>query len=372
MIPVPQAVNGIMEFDMLAAGVSSHFLGVHMSYIRQLVRPEGFSKIKVYLVGEHKHTKEMVAQIDAPFGKIIGREIQLCLSDDSKYFVDRRALTIFFKTGAAKQGEISWVISATEAALRKAHTALCELIKDGGDACIPVVRAGDGPTALSCKVRVNGVVHPAAPKNIYVDGEPEKQIKSHTVTIPVSAVTIFDDQHYVKRWQLMRFLHQRKVIKTGDGWPDAILGGVWLEANAFWNSFFAPLVEAAKQVEHADFVQEEHIKSTREQKRQQRKLKQAQELEANKALKLELKTLEERRETQKTKRRKALETIQVKRVQWGEYVTEKNKYGDKTKRRVIRTAENCTLSFSGQRVYITFPDGSEIYKMRHNVEWADS
>lgn len=40
-----------------------------MSYIRQFVRPEDFSKIKVYSKGEHKHTKELVTQIDAPFGK---------------------------------------------------------------------------------------------------------------------------------------------------------------------------------------------------------------------------------------------------------------------------------------------------------------
>ncbi len=343
-----------------------------MSYIKRLVNSEDFSAIQVFLEGAHKHIREMGAQIDTPFGQVLGREIQLCLPDGSKYFVDRKALSVFFKTGTAQQGVIRWVISANEAALRKAYAGLCELISDGGDAYIPVMRAGDGPTDLSCRVRVNGVVHPAPLENIHRDGTPEKQTKSHTITIPVSAVTTVGDQHYVIRWRLRQSLHQRKVIKNGYGWPDTIIGGVWLEADDFWERFFVPLMTIAKQVENADFSQDELINAKWEQERQQSVLKNAQELEASKARKLALKSSEERRQTQKTKHMNSLETVQAKRVQWGEYVTEKNQYGDKQKRLVTRSAENCTLRFSGQRVYITFPDGNEIYKMRHNVEWSDT
>lgn len=343
-----------------------------MSYIKHLVNSEGFSAIQVFLEGAHKHIREMGAQIDTPFGKVLGREIQLCLPDGSKYFVDRKALSIFFKTGAAQQGVIRWVIPANEVALRTAHAALCELIREGGDACIPVIRVGAGSTALSCRVRVSGVVHPSAPENVHSVDMSEKQTKSHTITIPVSAVTTVGDKHYVTRWRLRQLLQQRKVIKTGDGWPNTILGGVWLESNDFWENFFVHLIAIAKQVEDADLVQDEQISAKREQEREQRERNQNQALEASKARKLTLKASEERREAQKTKHMNSLETVQAKRVQWGEYVTEKNQYGDKQKKLVTRSAENCTLRFSGQRVYITFPDGNEIYKMRHNVEWSDT
>lgn len=145
-----------------------------------------------------------------------------------------------------------------------------------------------------------------------------------------------------------------------------------MEADAFWEHFFAPLIGAAKQIEDADFVRDEQISAKREQERQQRKLSETQKLEARKARELTLKASEERREAQKRKHMNSLETLQANRVQWSEYVTEKNQYGDKYKKLVTRSAVNCTLRFSGQRVYITFPDGREIYKMSHNVEWSDT
>ncbi len=97
-----------------------------------------------------------------------------------------------------------------------------------------------------------------------------------------------------------------------------------MEADAFWEHFFAPLIGAAKQIEDADFVRDEQISAKLEQERQQRKLSETQKLEARKARELTLKASEDRREAQKRKHMNSLETLQANRVQWSEYVTEKN------------------------------------------------
>lgn len=364
----------MLAIENSCPAVLSHYTisGAPMSYIKRLANSDDFSAIQIILEGTHKQIRKVGAQIDTPFGDISGREIQLCLPDGSKYFVNRKALSIFFKTGTAQKSVIKWVISASESELKTAYSNLCELIQGGGDASILVIRIGDGPTALSCRIRVNGVVHPAPLENIYHEITPEKQIKSHTITIPVSALTVIGEQYYVSRWRLKKYLHQRKVIQTGEGWPDNILGGVWLEKEGFWERFFAPMIEVAMLVENADLLQKEQDRVKSEQELKQMELKRARDLEASKAYELKLKASKERSQAQKVRHMNSLETIQVQHVQWTEYITEKNQYGGKNKTLVTRSAENCTLKFSGQRVYIIFPEGHEIYKMRHNVKWSDS
>jgi len=69
------------------------------------------------------------------------------------------------------------------------------------------------------------------------------------------------------------------------------------------------------------------------------------------------------------KRMESLETLVGQRVEWIETDTVKNKYGGKDTIKRTEVADNCTLKFSGQRVYIILPDGTEIVKFRHNVNW---
>lgn len=63
-------------------------------------------------------------------------------------------------------------------------------------------------------------------------------------------------------------------------------------------------------------------------------------------------------------RKAKLEAMHVDQVEWDTWV---NKRGHMEK--VTRTAENCTLRFSGERIYIQFDDGREIIKTRSTVRW---
>ena len=323
--------------------------------------------IEVSLISNCKRINKTVAVIENPFGRVIGREVALCLPNQATFNINIYDAKRFFKTHArTKAGAVKWTIEATQEALREAYTGLRRLIESGGDAAIPVSRVGDGPTSLSSRIRIKGVVHP-------IDtGEAEKEVKTHTITVPASAIFNLDGQLYVKRWQLRRFLHER-VFKA-NAWPEDIENGCWLSANTFWEEFFSPLMAEAEKIEKEEMESEKANRKAQKRwvwdkpKREQERAKE-RELQAQREAKL--KADKERRAEQNQRHMDSLETIFAPHVKWIDTVTRKNKYGSKTWERVTRSAENCTLKFSGKRVYIILPNGHEIIKHVRNVEWSD-
>lgn len=67
-----------------------------------------------------------------------------------------------------------------------------------------------------------------------------------------------------------------------------------------------------------------------------------------------------------------LETLSPVSVEWDDWVETRSSYGGKKREKVTKKAEDCTLKFSGGRVYILLRDGREIIKMRRNVRWTAS
>lgn len=58
-----------------------------------------------------------------------------------------------------------------------------------------------------------------------------------------------------------------------------------------------------------------------------------------------------------------------RQVEWDDWEKTKTKFGS-GREKVTYTDENCTLKFSGQRVYILRPGRKEIIKARQNVRWT--
>lgn len=317
--------------------------------------------------GRNKNINRTASVIENPFGKVIGREVALCLPNQATFNVNLYDAKHFFKTHArTRSGTVRWSIEATQEALKEAYKGLCRLIESGGDAAIPVSRVGDGPTSLSCRIRIKGVVHPIE------QGEAEKEVKTHTITVPASAILNVDSQLYIKRWQLRRFLHERVFKKSA--WPEDIENGCWLSANTFWEEFFTPLIAEAEKIEKEDIEYEKENREAQQKrvfdkpKREQECAKE-RELQAHRESKL--KADKERRAEQSQRHMDSLETFFASHVKWIDTVTRKNKYGSKTWERVTRSAENCTLKLSGKRVYIILPNGQEIIKHDRNVEWSE-
>ncbi len=76
-------------------------------------------------------------------------------------------------------------------------------------------------------------------------------------------------------------------------------------------------------------------------------------------------------ERKRLAQRASLSALRVQQVEWDEWVMVKTRWGKQREKR-SHCAENCTLRFSGARVYIELPDGSELIKAISNVRYGEA
>lgn len=298
--------------------------------------------------------KEVVKSLESPLGDHFGREVKLRLLGQT-VSVDRAALSrLWPKIGS----DVTWTVEASRDGLRAAHAKLDALIRAGSSAYVPVTRFGGGHTDKSCKVRVAEVTHPAAGLGM------PTITHSHTLTVPVSQLIERQGQWYAPRWLLMRAVHER--IFDGKRWPVRIEGGIWLGADDLWRDLWEPMMADVDRLLAEDGAARERL---------------AQEATARRSAEVErARRLAEQQEAQVAKKiayeqshhdhLARLETLSPVSVEWDDWVETRSSYGSKTREKVTKKAEDCTLKFSGGRVYILLRDGREIIKMRRNVRWT--
>ncbi len=214
---------------------------------------------------------------------------------------------------------------------------------------------GGGRTDKSVKVRVERVA--------YRLDEREVEERTHTLTIPRSLLRDHDGKHFAPRWLLRKTIRQR--ILQAKGWPDGIGGGVYLERQTLWEEVFAPVERLLEEQAALACARAEADRPRREAKE-----KMAAE-RAKRASDNAEKEAEKRRVTAEraAANKLKLPTVRVSRVEWDGWERRGNKYGGSDRVKVTYEAGECTLRFSGQRVYLQFDDGEELIKARKNVRW---
>ena len=154
------------------------------------------------------------------------------------------------------------------------------------------------------------------------------------------------------------------AILDKKSWPLEIDGGVYLDRDRLWSRIFAPAAavlekrEAAARQRATDDEcrqKERAAAQAREQELEVLRQQQAERARATAAKALENKL--------------RLPAVRADRVEWDGWVKRRYK-GRVRHERITGSAENCTLRFSGARVYIQFDDGSEIQKAAKNVRYV--
>ncbi|MFZ5501797.1 MAG: hypothetical protein ACOY58_07820 [Candidatus Micrarchaeota archaeon] len=296
--------------------------------------------------------------IEIPVVKEVGREIVLQLPGGKEAAVNKRLLSFWRYENSA----IRLWIGDFPSRLVEGFREIIERISCGGNGFIPVKVVGKGPTEKSKKVKVAGVE--------YRHSETLVETREHTLTIPSSQIQEVEAQHYVPRWLLKKAIHKR-VLK-GKSWPDFIGGGVCIFERELWNSVFAPVEEELKRQAEAQARQRKLLAEENEKRRVAMEAQREAEAPARAAAEEARSKKEEQRKVQKARHRAGLERVHVDVVEWDEWIQKKNKFGSKTREKETYVGEDCTLYFSGQRVYIVFPDGEEIIKARQNVRWGEA
>lgn len=290
----------------------------------------------------------------------VGLELVLALPGGEEVAVNKRELS---RWGVLSGATVALAFRSP-GDLKESYKILCALIRHGGSALIPIKPAGKGPTEKSRKIRVSGVVYRY---QIPPGGDVEER-KEHTLTIPVSQIVDRDGDYYAPRWLLRKTLHER--VLGGKSWPASIDGGVWFGADALWEAVFEP-IEKQMISEAAEYAQRQAARVRAEKKTAARqKARWKIEAVARAAAEAERQREKARAVAKKEERMESLEHIQAERVEWDEWVSFKNKYGSKSHKKVTRVFENCTLYFSGQRVYVRLEDGQQIIKTRDTVRWG--
>lgn len=240
---------------------------------------------------------------------------------------------------------------------------------------IRVGLAGPGPTEKSCKVRFSWALQ--------LPGRMEaEEMKLHTVTVPASMVAERDGKQWIPRWFAVR-----KSVETIEGqWRGRRSGPVdpgSVRVSGLHDEQALPvevaervaviearLEQLASQIEelavrHAPAAVQQAAEAAERQKqweagREQRRSESAQREKAEQEQREQAKReLDEKEAARKAK----METVENARVVWSERVVSRTR-----NEQWLEEHEGCTVHFSGQRVYITKPDGGEVIKTRNTVQ----
>lgn len=304
---------------------------------------------------------ETIRKISIEKIKSVGRNVVLRLPNGEEVAVNYRNLC---ELASQRESNFVMIFRSVED-LKEKFKGFCELVCRGGNALIPVSSAGKGSSGKSRKIKVAGVLHSTETADGFVS-----ERREHTLTLPASLLVEVDGQFYAPQWILKKTVHER--VLNGKGWPSSFAGGMWPGREKLWGEIFAPLAKdierEIEELERQRAAQAELQKEEAARRQARQKLEEEAQIKAKEEKRRE----EEKAAIKKKKRMDSLEKIQVESVEWDEWVKFKNDLGYKSHKKVTTSEENCTLYFSGQRVYILLEDGTEIIKARNNVRWGDA
>lgn len=239
---------------------------------------------------------------------------------------------------------------SAEADLRRLFEGYCKAIERGDSALIPVSAAGKGPTPQSAKVKVTARwPDPERPNAIDTT-----IAKEHTITVATSQLVQVNSQLYAPRWLIRKTLHERLQF-----WPSSVPGGQWFGAQQLWVEVFAPvwaLVDEEESQRAKKAVGDARQTALRAEAAAKRVAYERDRDQANQAARVKA----AEREAQ---RMAGLESIENAHVVWSE-----RRATSKRSEQWLEEREGCLVRFSGSRVYIVQPNGSQVVKTRNTVQ----
>lgn len=284
--------------------------------------------------------------------------IELPVPENLRFEVNAREMR---RAMGGADNSFSWSIMATQEAIEAASKQLANAALQLDTYPIPVRRSGKGPTEQSCKVVVERV------RSYFHDPrDRDKQARTHTLTVPVSQLVERDGQMYAPRWLLERTARTR--LHSGVADEVHIDASPWPYADLVWNAFWVPLLAKAKA-----FVAEQPARLARTAELEARREAETAVRRAALDLKREVAAVrwavEQRKELEKKQARMAtLKTVEASSVSWKEWVEVRGAGGHYEE----RVHKNCTLKFSGQRVYVVLEDGREVIKTLKTIHWQQA
>ncbi len=297
--------------------------------------------------------------LDIPVAKVHGPIAALCLPDQLRGSVDLWKIDSGYFSSLVPN-QICCSFKGSHGA-RDAFNLLVSWLERSRDAMIPLKSVKDGPSQLSKKVSVDGVIYHWGKRREEYTSQTRK---SHTLTVPASMVYSLDGEDFIQKGFLMRVIHER--ILSHGAWPHDIEGGRFLHQNLLWSSLFADLENRIKALD--DQAQQTRMAQSKILQKRHQASSVARESQPTMPSSTELGHLAEQRRLARIAR---LPVIQASWVEWKETVsTGSGRY--KKFVHQTRRAENCEIRVSGQRLYIKPSDGTEVIKMKKNVRWEET
>ncbi len=239
--------------------------------------------------------------------------------------------------------------------LKTLHAGFCRAILRSDSVLIPVKSAGKGPTPVSQKVKVS------------LSWTDEKIERDSTITVPVSQLKTVEGQLFAPRWLIRKTLNDRtRTTVTNANLP----AGQWFGAQQLWDDVFAP----AWQLFTEEQAEQARQAAIRRQESEQRELERAQRrAAAREAAAIEQAAQQAKKPPVERTPRPAKpaapkpaaeeQIIENALVVWSERRASSTK-----NEQWLERAEGCTVRFSGQRAYVTKPNGSTLIKTRNTIQ----
>ena len=246
--------------------------------------------------------------------------------------------------------------------LKTLHAGFCRAILRSDAVLIPVKSAGKGPTPASQKVKVS---------LSWADPQDSEKIQSEsTITVPVSQLQMVEGQLFVPRWLVRKTLNNRtRATVTNANLP----AGQWFGAQQLWDEVFAPAwqlctEEQAEQARKAAICRQENEQRELERSQRRAAAREAAAIEqaAQQAKKPPAKRTPRPAKPAAPKPAAEEQIIENAVVVWSERRASSTK-----NEQWLERAEGCTVRFSGQRAYVTKPNGSTLIKTRNTIQIND-
>lgn len=296
--------------------------------------------------------------LDIPITSVHGARAVLALPGDMKGAINLFNLPSSFYN--RNQATINVPVSHSEG-VEAAHRWLVKWLANGSEGLIKLSSVRKGVTSKSKKITVDGVVYR---HGRWRDEYTSEERKSHQLTVPASMIKLIGEDAYMTRGYLMRLVHER-ILGSGS-WPHDIDGGTFFDGDRLWDELFEPLKQKYQALEAAQAVERDAQKARDEALRKT-------QLEAARARppRPTADQLAATRQQQKAARLASLPVIRPAWIEWDESIETKDARGNKKFAKETFRDEGCEVRVSGQRVYVRFPDGEEMIKMRQSIRWPE-
>lgn len=249
-----------------------------------------------------------------------------------------------------------------EESVRRAFQELCSAIEASNSSLVMVDLAGPGSTEKSRRVRFEAIYDEVA-LGACDFMESIEVAKSHTYTVPASLLLEINGHLYAPRWLL-----RKKLANVNKHNPPLRISGPWDGQAQLWDDVFKPLFEEICRIQKVAEAEKLKRKNDCDDYLKRRELDCSQTAKAT-VIAPEGKTLaQKKKKSAKAKNQDADATLNVSSVEWDEWVEIKTKWGKQRQKKPF-SAKDCSLRFSGKRIYIKLPDGRELMKLASNVRW---